>query len=270
MFNHILPLVPLAIFCIAVIGGGFTNGLAGFAFAAVSGGVVFAVLPPTSAVCVLAVCGITLQICNNIHFFKQVQWGKIMVYAIPGFIGIPVGSHLLQIMPKSVAALIFGVVLLGYVAFTFRKKPGVENQFGGRVGEVVLGFIGGLAAGMLALPGIPVVIWSSIRGYGKVSQRALSVPFNFLMLIGTIVVSGLKGNYADPGTQAQLLFAIPACLIGWSIGVRFFGRISEVGFRRFISVVLVLSGVLLVYPTVKSVVAPAPQVAGKVVKHAAA
>jgi uncharacterized membrane protein YfcA len=269
MLNSMLPIFPLIIFGLAVIGGGFTNGLAGFAFAAVSGGIVFSVLPPTVAVSVLAVCGICLQICNNVHYFKQVKWKSIMVYAIPGFVGIPAGSHLLSIMPKPIAALVFGIILLGYVAFTFRKKPGAENDFGGRVGEAILGFTGGVAAGMLALPGIPVVIWATIRGYSKESQRALSVPFNFLMLLGSILFSGLKGNYHDPVTQAHLLVAVPCCLLGWAFGVQFFARISQVAFRQFISCVLVLSGILLVYPSVKNFVSPAPQVAAKVTKQAA-
>jgi uncharacterized membrane protein YfcA len=249
MFSHILSAGPLAIFCVAILAGSFTNGLAGLAFAAVSGGVVLSVLPQGSAVAVLAAGGLMLQVCNNIHYFKQVEWRRIVIYVIPGIVGIPVGNHLLSILPKVVVALVFGVVLLFYVAWTIFKKPNAENDVFGRPGEVVMGFIDGVFAGMLALPGIPVIIWANLRGYGKAKQRGLSVPINFLMLLCTMAISGLKGSYSDPETQAQLLVALPVALIGWTIGIKCFGKISELGFRRFVSGVLVLSGVVLVVPS---------------------
>lgn len=251
MLQNILPFGPLLMFCAAILLGGFTNGLAGMAFAAVSGGILFAMLPAKVAVSVLAVCGLTLQVCNNAKMLKdgQINFKGVMYYIIPGIVGIPLGSELLHVLPKQVVALVFGLVLLVYVAFTFRKKPGVENNFGGRIGEMVTGFIGGLAAGMLALPGIPAVMWSSIRNYGKVSQRSLTVPFNFAMLLGSIAINGLKGSYGDPQTQAQLLVAIPVVLVGWYFGAKKFAVISEIGFRRFISVVMVVSGIVLVYPS---------------------
>jgi uncharacterized membrane protein YfcA len=151
MFSHILSAGPLAVFCIAILAGSFTNGLAGLAFAAVSGGVVLSVLPQGSAVAVLAAGGLMLQVCNNIHYFKQVEWRRIIIYVVPGVVGIPVGNHLLGILPKVIVALVFGIVLLFYVAWTIFKKPNPENDVFGRPGEVVMGFIDGVFAGMLAL-----------------------------------------------------------------------------------------------------------------------
>jgi uncharacterized membrane protein YfcA len=193
-----------------------------------------------------------LQVCNNIHYVKEIQWRRIAIYVIPGFVGIPLGHHLLQILPKAIIALMFGVVLLVYVVWAVFRKPVEENDFGGRPGEVVMGFIDGVFAGMLALPGIPVIIWANLRGYGKAKQRALSVPINFLMLLGSMAMFGFKGSFSDPVTQVHLLVAAPVALVGWFIGVRCFGRISEVNFRRFVQAVLVVSGLALVIPSVNT------------------
>jgi uncharacterized membrane protein YfcA len=255
MLSHVLPVASLLAYCVAIFAGSFTNGLVGLAFAGVSGGILFLVLPPASAVAVLAVGGFMLQLCNNIHYFAKVDWRKIAIYAIPGLVGIPVGSWLLRILPHVIISLVFGLVLLVYVAVMSGRKPAKENNFGGRPGEVTLGFIGGLLSGMIALPGIPVVIWSNIRGYGKEKQRALSVPYNFLMLLATVAITGIKGDFRDPVTQAQLCVAIPVALIGWSVGVRCFGRISEAGFRRFVMLMLFLSGLALIVPSAKSLTA---------------
>jgi uncharacterized membrane protein YfcA len=255
MFSHLLSAGPLTVFCLALLAGSFTNGLAGLAFAAVSGGFVLMLLPAQTTVAILATGGLMLQVCNNIHYVKEVQWRRIAIYVVPGFAGIPLGHHLLQILPKPVIALMFGIVLLAYVVWTVFRKPVAENDFGGRVGEVIAGFIDGLFAGLLALPGIPVIIWSNLRGYGKAQQRALSVPINFLLLLGSILMFGFKGNFTDPVTQAHLLVAVPVALVGWTIGVRCFGRISEVNFRRFISGVLVISGFALVIPSANTLMA---------------
>ncbi|MBU9200028.1 sulfite exporter TauE/SafE family protein [Burkholderia multivorans] len=262
MFSHLLSIGPLSVFCLALFAGAFTNGLAGLAFAAVSGGFVLMLLPAQSTVAILASGGLLLQVCNNIHYVKEIQWRRIAIYVIPGFAGIPLGHHLLQVLPKPIIALMFGIVLLVYVVWTLFRKPVPENDFGGRIGEVIAGFIDGLFAGLLALPGIPVIIWSNLRGYGKAQQRALSVPINFLLLLGSMAMFGFKGNLANPVTQVHLLVAVPVALLGWSIGVRCFGRISEVNFRRFISGVLVISGFALVIPSANTLLAqhnPMPQ-----------
>jgi uncharacterized membrane protein YfcA len=258
MLNHILPVGSLVVFCLAILAGSFTNGLVGLAFSAVSGGIVFWVLPPSSAVAVMAVGGLLLQVCNNIDYFKNVSWRNITFYIFPGFVGIPIGVHLLTVLPKVIVSLVFGLVLLLFVAWTLRKKP-TENNFAGRKGEVIVGFIGGVLSGMLALPGIPVVIWSNVRGYGKEKQRGLSVPFNFAMLLVTVALTGLKGNYADPTTQAQLFFAVPVALVGWSLGVRCFKKISEASFRRFVMFVLLCSSLALIIPSTKSLLARSNQ-----------
>ena len=253
MLNHTLPVGSLVVFCLAILAGSFTNGLVGLAFSAVSGGIVFWVLPPSSAVAVMAVGGLLLQVCNNIDYFRNVNWRNVAIYVVPGVVGVPIGVHLLTVLPKVIVSLVFGLVLLVFVGWTLRKKP-AENNFGGRMGEIVVGGIGGLLSGMLALPGIPVVIWSNLRGYGKEKQRGLSVPFNFAMLLVTVALTGLKGNYADPTTQAQLIFAVPVAFIGWSIGVRCFKRIGEASFRRFVMFVLFCSSLALIIPATKTLV----------------
>jgi uncharacterized protein len=258
MLNHVLPVGSLVVFCVAILAGSFTNGLVGLAFSAVSGGIVFWVLPPASAVAVMAVSGLLLQVCNNIDYFRHINWRSIAFYIVPGCVGVPIGVHLLTILPRAVVSLVFGLVLLVFVGWTLRKKP-TENDFGGRQGEVVTGFIGGVLSGMLALPGIPVVIWSNLRGYGKEKQRSLSVPFNFAMLLATVALTGLKGNYADPTTQTQLFFAVPVALFGWSLGVRCFKKISEASFRRFVMFVLFCSSLALVIPSTRSLLVGANQ-----------
>jgi uncharacterized protein len=207
----------------------------------------------------MAVGGLLLQVCNNIDYFRSVDWRKVAFYVVPGFAGVPIGVHLLTILPKVIVSLVFGLVLLVFVAVTFRKKPTTENDFGGRSGEVVVGFIGGVLSGMLALPGIPVVIWSNLRGYGKERQRGLSVPYNLAVLLVTVGLTGLKGNYDDLTTQAQLVVALPVALIGWSIGVRCFKKISEASFRRFVMFVLFCSSLALIIPSTKSLMTGANQ-----------
>jgi uncharacterized membrane protein YfcA len=264
MFSHLLSIGPLTVLCLALFAGAFTNGLAGLAFAAVSGGFVLMLLPASSTVAVLASGGVMLQVCNNIHYVKEIKWKSVAIYVIPGFVGIPLGHHLLQILPKAVIALMFGIVLLTYVAWTVTRKPVEENDFGGRLGEIVMGFIDGVFAGLLALPGIPVIIWANLRGYGKAKQRALSVPINFLMLLGSMAMFGFKGSFADPVTQVHLLVAVPIALLGWTVGVRCFGRISEVNFRRFVQAVLVVSGCALVIPSANTLIAAHNQTAHQV------
>jgi uncharacterized membrane protein YfcA len=156
---------------------------------------------------------------------------------------------LLNILPKATVAALFGTALVVYGIWILTlmygfKKTFVENNFGGRTGEILVGFLGGVAGGLMSLPGIPIVIWANIRGYGKEKQRSLTVPYNFCMLLATLISAIGRGVF-DNLTQHTLLLSIPCMAVGWFIGVRMYGKVSEAMFRTVVCLLLILSGGLL-------------------------
>lgn len=231
--------------------GGFTNGLAGFAFSAMAGGLMFMIVEPPVAVALMSLSTVCLHICNNIHFFKKINWKQMLWYIVPGLAGIPLGNYLLLELSRLVIGAIFGLTLVLYAVWMMTKKPHAENNMGGRVGEVIVGFIGGIFAGMLSMPGTPAVIWCNLRGYGKEKQRGFTVPFNLTMLIGTSAMLGLKGGYTAPQTLDLMVAALPCIFIGWFVGIRSFGKLSESTFRKFVLFVFFVSGIALLLPAAK-------------------
>src|SRR6188474_2908454 len=80
---------------ISVFAGSLVSGIAGFAFSAVSGAILFHWVPPTTAVPLLLVCSITTQLLSITKLWGSMQWRQCAPFLVGGVVGIPVGAKLL-------------------------------------------------------------------------------------------------------------------------------------------------------------------------------
>jgi uncharacterized membrane protein YfcA len=66
--------------------------------------------------------------------------------------------------------------------------------------------------------------------------------------IHAMVLAWLGGAGAiSPRTGALFALALPAVLAGTWLGLRLYGRLDEAGFRRVVLVLLLLSGLVLLF-----------------------
>ena len=84
--GHITPLVTM----LSIFAGSLAAGLAGFAFSAIAGAMLFHWLAPIDAVPLLLACSITTQLLSITKLWRTMRWRQCMPYLIGGFVGIPV------------------------------------------------------------------------------------------------------------------------------------------------------------------------------------
>src|SRR5512141_1018779 len=81
----------LIVTLLSIFAGALAAGLAGFAFSAISGGMLFHWLSPIEAVPLLLACSITTQLLSITKLWHIMQWRQCFPYLAGGFAGIPVG-----------------------------------------------------------------------------------------------------------------------------------------------------------------------------------
>lgn len=235
--------VTLIATLIIIFAGSLAAGLAGFAFSAVTGAVLFHLLAPIDAVPLLLACSITTQLFSISKLWRTMQWKQCFPYLAGGLAGIPIGAELLKTFDAHTFAVGFGLFLICYSLYML-LRPHVVVRGGGRYIEVAAGFAGGITGGATAFPGAIPTVWCSLRGLSKVEQRGIVQPFILLMQIATLVYFSKLGILAS-ATLATYLWCVPSVVLGTWLGLQMFHRIDDRRFRQVILLFLMISGATL-------------------------
>lgn len=235
--------LTLMVTLVAIFAGSFAAGLAGFAFSATAGAILFHWVAPVEAVPLLLVCSITTQLFSVASLWRAMQWRECLPYLAGGLVGIPVGARLLENFNSHTFAAGFGLFLICYSTYML-LRPNLAFRAGSRFAEVAAGFAGGITGGATAFPGAIPTIWCNIRGLSKVEQRGVVQPFILLMQIATLVYFSKLGILAS-GTWTSYVWCLPAVIGGTWLGLKLFNRVDDVRFRRLILLFLLVSGATL-------------------------
>jgi hypothetical protein len=233
----------LIVTVLSIFAGSLAAGLAGFAFSAISGAILFHWLPPIEAVPLLLACSITTQLLSITKLWRTMQWRQCLPYLLGGLAGLPVGTKLLEDFSPRTFAIWFGIFLICYSLYTL-LRPRFTITKGGRFAELAVGFAGGITGGATAFPGALPTIWCNAKGLSKIDQRGIVQPFIFLMQIATLIYFSRLGIFAST-MWSTYLWCAPAVLIGTCLGLRLFDRLDDGKFRRIVLLFLLISGATL-------------------------
>jgi uncharacterized membrane protein YfcA len=235
--------LTLAITLMSIFAGSLAAGLAGFAFSAISGAILFHWIAPVEAVPLLLVCSITTQLFSITTLWRTMQWRQSLPYLAGGLAGIPLGARLLATLNAHTFAAGFGAFLICYSAYML-LRPKLALAGGGRFAEVAAGLAGGITGGATAFPGAFPTIWCNLKGLSKCEQRGIVQPFILLMQIATLAYFSKFGILAS-ATWARYVWCLPAVIGGTWLGLQLFNRIDDAKFRRLILIFLLVSGATL-------------------------
>ena len=239
--ERMLP-VMAAIFVAAVV-----SSVAGFAFSAICGALLLHLVEdPVRAVQIMMVCSAAGQAYMVWTLRREIDVRALLPFLAGAAGGLPIGLSLLLASPPSLYAHGLGVFLVVYAGYALLRRPGrLRHQ--NPVLDGIAGFVGGITGGVAAFPGAPVTVWCSLKGWSKDRQRGVYQPFILVVQLAAIALLGLglvpaRGPVSfDP---AGLAYA-PAMLLGTTIGLALFRRLSDRQFGRVLNAFLIASGIAL-------------------------
>jgi len=236
----------LGFFLLAAFLGAVTTGVAGFAMGLVVSGIWLHILTPVQTVTLMVSYSVLLQGYGVWKLRHALAWRKVAPFIIGGVIGVPIGAMLLaHIDPARLRAGV-GLLLLLYSIY-YLARPSLRAVQGGVPADIVIGFLNGLLGGLTGLVGIVVVIWCQLRGWPKDVQRAVFQPVIITTSAMTALWLGASGAVAAD-TVKLFLLGLPMLLAGTWVGMRLYGRLDEASFRKIVLILLLLSGIFLVFP----------------------
>ena len=238
--------MDIVLVCLIAAGlsGGFVNGLAGFGTSLFALGWLLQVMPPREAVAIALACSIATGVPGVWQVRRSINPRRLGVFLVPALAGIPLGLMALDIIDTRILSMFVGAMLIvygGYFAVR-RNLPAISGRW--LALEAGIGFIGGVLGAMAGLSGALPSMWLAMRPWPKGEQRGILQPFNMVILGLATVLLALDGGF-DAQVLRNLLLALPASAVGAAIGLWLFGRLSDLGYRRLLILLMLVSGLSL-------------------------
>jgi uncharacterized membrane protein YfcA len=239
------PVGDIAVVIAGALVGGVVNGLTGTGYALVSLGFWLQAMSPVHAAPLVALCSVMGHIQSLPSIWHGVRWPRLWPFLVAGLVGVPLGTMMLQRVSVPPLKLGAGLLLVLYSAWMglVRRPPVIAG--GGRIADAAAGFVGGVMGGLASLSGPAPVIWVQLRGWGRDEQRGINQPFN-MAILATALLSAAVAGLLDRQYLVWAIIALPTTIAGARVGLLFYGRIGDLGFRRLVLVLLGFSGASLI------------------------
>jgi len=242
---HVLPVPPDLIVFAGALVGGFFAGLTGFGTGLSAMPLWLLALSPVISAQLAAACGALGQAQTIRHVWKGINWRQSVPMLLAGLLGVPVGVGLLPFVSEVTFKLGIGVFLIAFSAYMFLARGQVLLKGQSSVGNTLVGFGGGVMAGLAGLSGPLPTAWATLHDWSRDEKRALFQCFN-LFILSAMLVASLLGGLMGWAFAWALMFAVPGTIIGTHAGAWLYTRLDVRGFDRIVLAVLMLSGIALV------------------------
>ena len=246
-FDFGLDLVTyFALFLAATFVAALVAGLAGFAFGLVAAAVWLHILTPLQTATLIIAFGLIVQGYSVWKLRAAVNCQHLWPFLLGAALGVPIGVGILEWANPAHLRKAIGAVLALYGIYGLARPSLQPIKAGGAPADAAVGFVNGVLGAVTGFAGILVTIWCGLRGWPKDLQRATFQPVGVAIFAMSAVWLG-GSRSVSPDTIKLFLIGLPMLLAGTWIGVRLYGRLNEAQFRNVVLLLLLISGVALLF-----------------------
>jgi uncharacterized membrane protein YfcA len=221
------------------------SSIAGFAFSAICGAMLFHLLDdPVKVVQIMIICSICNQASMVWSLRKNINWPELRTYLMGGIIGVSAGVWILLHADRRIYTHGMGVVLLGYALVMLFRKPAIMRKQPVAM-DFMVGLLGGVTGGAAGFPSASMSVWCGMKGWDRARQRATVQPFILVMQVVALALIALVKTPAGTGGGFDLtgLMFVPASLVGTALGMAIYRRLSDGQFGHVVNGLMIVSGV---------------------------
>ena len=194
---------------------------------------------------ILLLINIPIEILVVRNAWSKIPWSGVLMICLGVLAGVPLGTWILSIgKPTIVLSILGGVLILAGLAFLCIPLHAKVRWAAWSAPPT--GLVSGFLGGLFGTGGPPVIIYYRLSGVEKAVFRG-SLMAVFLIIALVRVPSYIVGGLITEPRLWSALAVVPAVILGAFLGSRIHIKLGEEKFRRIVSVVLVLIGVLLLF-----------------------
>lgn len=217
------------------------RGIAGFGSALIAVPLLALSLPLAQVVPVITSLDWLAAVSQGFPQRRLIRWRDILPLAPFSVAGILSGLYLHRTLPAESLAVALGIFILAYAVYALLPLPPLR---GSRGWAAPAGFCGGLVGVLFGTGGPFYVIYLTLRGLDKTEFRT-TIATIFVVDGGLRLVSFTLGGFYAGQTLMLWGAALPVMAVGLLVGGRIHLSISQKGFVRLVSIILLGSGIAL-------------------------
>jgi len=237
----------------AIIFGGISKGGFGSGAAFVAGAILALVVPPGAALGIVLPLFMLVDAATLKPYWGRWHWPSakgLMIGAVPGCV---IAAWLYTVVDADVFRFLIGVICLAFVAFQWGRSAGWINvpriRFSAPLAWVA-GTISGFTSFVSHAGGPPTAVFLLSQGLSKTTYQATTVVVFWVVNWMKAVPYAFLGIFSWETLTGSLLLA-PFALLGAWIGVRAHRLVPERLFFGITYVLLVATGVRLIWVAVQ-------------------
>ncbi len=137
-----------------------------------------------------------------------------------------------------------GVFLVLYAGGMLALRGLPVVVWGGRAADGAVGLLGGIMGGIAGLSGPLPTLWCGLRGWSKEAQRGVYQPYNLGVLGFALGIYAVRGVVTAQVLELALI-CLPLTILGVWLGLKSYGRLDDRQFRALVLWLLLASGATL-------------------------
>ena len=245
MLLDTLQLTPIQlVFAVFIIFLSYTiKGLSGFGSGLVAIPLLALFLLITMIVPLLGLLSYSGTIMQSMHLRKQVVWRDMLPLIPFSLMGIAIAVWLLVNVDEIILIRILGVFVLIYAVYSLLPRPSYQ---GGRKWAIVAGSFGGMVGALFGTGGPFYVLYLNMRHLDKGPFRA-TIAMIFLVDGGARILGYAISGLYTVQVLGMLFMLLPVLFLGMYAGHRLHLKIEQQRFNQLISLLLMISGGMLLY-----------------------
>ena len=216
----------------------------GFGSGLIAVGILALMFPSLQDVVVLLLLvNLPAEILVVVRSWPEITWRRVGAIAAGVVVGVPLGTYVLKTGSPDVVLAVLGAFLVAVSVVLLRLRDGVRVGWPRWSGPPV-GLVGGVLTGLFGTGGPPLIIYYHLAGLAKGAFRGNLMAI-FLLQTCLRIPAYAVGGLLTPARLWSGLMLLPAALLGTWAGQRLHVQLSESAFRRLVSALLGVIGVLL-------------------------
>jgi len=235
----------LAYLWVGTLLGGIAAGGAGFAFGLATSAVWLHRIDPLHSTILINGCDVLLHLTTIWPQRQHVELPRLWPFVVGGVAGIPIGVYLLAHTNAGALKMALGVFLILFDVYALIAPKLASFSGGGRPADMGIGFLDGILSGFGGYSGVFPTIWTQLRGWSK--ERARAVYQTFIIIIQTVAFIGIVWVTYDRAGLILMILVLPPLFLGAWIGWWLYGRLNDRRFRQVLAMLLIASGITLVF-----------------------
>lgn len=238
--------MTIEVFIILIIGifvGFYVQTIVGFAGSLIALPILLFKLPLQDAVCYISIFYMFSSLLLLTKEWRNIDRPIILQLSLSTIIGVVIGILVLTYTKPVFLKTALGIFILVYVAYISFGKQKIKL---GKIGTYIFGLLAGFFSGVFSSGGPLHVVCLENSIKDVKTFRATMIGLSAVITVTRIPALAISGILTSNHLKMSLL-VLPVFLFAQFLGKRTFASINEIFFRKILTVLLCISGLLLVF-----------------------